>query len=62
MTTAEQLIAYLQTLPKNTQIQVVKEVSGDYWTSTSWVDLELDNHTYLGTGPTGIPWLELGEK
>ena len=41
MTTAAQLIAFLQKLPPDTQVVVLKETHRGYETSTNFVPLEL---------------------
>jgi hypothetical protein len=44
MTTAAELIAYLQTLPPATQIQVLREVTHGYSCYAEWCDLDLKQH------------------
>ena len=43
MTTAASLIAYLQTLPADTPVKVLKETIIGYSTTTKWVDLDITN-------------------
>lgn len=45
MTTAQQLIDYLTTLPPDTEIEVLEAYSRHYDTCTMWVPLDL-NHPY----------------
>ena len=43
MTTAASLITYLQTLPPETPIKVLEEITVGYNTTTKWVDLNITN-------------------
>lgn len=60
MTTVKKLKEYLDTLPENMVVQVLRERTHGWATTTDWVDLEI--HPY--TGGTNIVGnvLELGEK
>jgi ABC-type molybdate transport system permease subunit len=47
MTTVTELIAYLQTLPPETTVDVLEEISAGYSTFVSWADLTLPTeHSY----------------
>ena len=46
MTTIEQLIAYLQTLPPKASVEILVEKSG-YDVYTTFVDFDIREHTYL---------------
>lgn len=56
------LIEYLETLPENTEVQVVQAHDGGYqgiWNSFEPVDIE--NNTYFFELSDGTKYLELGE-
>ena len=59
MTTAAELIKYLETLPPETSIQVLKQNSIGYETWTTWVDLDFPQHAYFSELGG---YLELGEQ
>ena len=59
MTTAAQLIEYLQTLPPDTSIQVLKECHAHFETWTKWVDLDLSSGSNFSERGE---YLELGEE
>jgi hypothetical protein len=47
MTTVKQLIEYLQTVPPDTQIQVLTEKTIGYQTTTEFTNLEIGSNSYF---------------
>ena len=71
MTTVAEFIAYLQTLPGETTIDVLEEDSSGYSTFVSWTDLTLPTDPSYGCADTLYfsagsdkygPSLELGKR
>lgn len=64
MTTAQQLIDYLKTLPPETEVSVLREDNRSWSTYTEWADLNLEpyggNVDYFSTG--GKHYLFMGER
>lgn len=52
MTTVAELIAYLQTLPPETTVDVLEEESSGYSTFVSWTDLTLPTEHSYGSSDT----------
>lgn len=45
MCTTKELIAYLQTLPENTEVEVLQQYYSNWDTSTRWVPLDIKEYS-----------------
>lgn len=61
MTTVKQLIKYLEQFPEDTEVNVLQEYSGSYYTSTRWVALDLDEYSENINYYPSLKLLELGD-